>query len=673
MPSDTSDVLDCPHIRDLLTAQVSPLVAHDNDWGGGFESDSERVALNTLRLAASQSEIHSNELSTSDSPPHDGASAESDQWRPDMPKGVFTPHPQAAPAPSDNHPPSSRPTQSVTVAAAVVPLQSVKEDLQQQDGVAGPNTQPGQSGAARGSGSGQGAGNGAAAGAIISEGGDGQQGSPDHSDGQGLRRVCISLPAYTLRAGPRHTVYFDGRKVNAAIVVTGRICPGTNDVVQGIVHRLVNYGVAATSILGVMHGLQGLTNRGCKPKILTPRDVEGIHLKGGQHSGHVPLALPPFLAVHGPASDQHRPRPGVFTSLDGALEPPHRRPVSRYPPWEEARNQPVCIPKVVDRLALWEVDMLFVVGGRGGFHSAEAIKRELAARKHPCVVVAIPKSIENGFLLLDKSFGFDSAVQESQRSLLAAKVVASSCLNGLSIVTLSGRNSGFLVMQASLASGVVDVCLVPEVPFSLEKLKHHIKAVLDRQGHAVVCVADGAGQALMARMAAQAEAAAAAGREVETGWAGPGGDSLRGDSLRGDAPGGAGQGAQGGDSSGVDRGESRLHGTVDKGAAHGQRGLGLFLEHHLSRTLTPHTFHIDPTVSICTVQSDSRDHIYSKNLASSAVDAAFAGFTGVAVSTINTRYALTPIPVITQAARTIDPRGKAWNRLRTAIGQPVLI
>lgn len=44
----------------LMCLQVSPLVAHDNDWGGGFESDSERVALNTLRLAASQSEIHSN-------------------------------------------------------------------------------------------------------------------------------------------------------------------------------------------------------------------------------------------------------------------------------------------------------------------------------------------------------------------------------------------------------------------------------------------------------------------------------------------------------------------------------------------------------------------------------------------------------------------------------------
>lgn len=122
------------------------------------------------------------ELSTSDTPPQDSASAGSDQWRPDMPKGVLTTHPQAVPAPSDwlSHLPSSSPSQSVAVAAAVVPLQAVKEDLQQHDGVAGPNTQPVQSGAAEGSGGGHGAGNGTAAG-TIPEGAEGQ-GSQNHSE-----------------------------------------------------------------------------------------------------------------------------------------------------------------------------------------------------------------------------------------------------------------------------------------------------------------------------------------------------------------------------------------------------------------------------------------------------------------------------------------------------------
>lgn len=133
------------------------------------------------------------ELSTSASPTQeDSGSAGRDQWDPDMPKGVLTTPPQpsqAVPAPSHTHLPSSSSQQGVTVAAAVVPLQAVKEDLKQHDGVAGPNTQPVQAGAAQGSGSGQGTGNGTAAGAITG-GGEGEQGSPDHSNGQGLKRCA---------------------------------------------------------------------------------------------------------------------------------------------------------------------------------------------------------------------------------------------------------------------------------------------------------------------------------------------------------------------------------------------------------------------------------------------------------------------------------------------------
>jgi 6-phosphofructokinase 1 len=58
-----------------------------------------------------------------------------------------------------------------------------------------------------------------------------------------------------------------------------------------------------------------------------------------------------------------------------------------------------------------------------------------------------------------------------------------------------GRSSGFIAMQASMASGVVDVCLIPEITFSLEKLAAHIDGLLQRKGHCVVCVAEGAGQA----------------------------------------------------------------------------------------------------------------------------------------------------------------------------------
>ena len=54
---------------------------------------------------------------------------------------------------------------------------------------------------------------------------------------------------------------------------------------------------------------------------------------------------------------------------------------------------------------------------------------------------------------IDKCFGFDTAVEEAQTALLAAKVEAISADQGIGLVKLMGRSSGFIAMQASMASG----------------------------------------------------------------------------------------------------------------------------------------------------------------------------------------------------------------------------
>lgn len=59
-----------------------------------------------------------------------------------------------------------------------------------------------------------------------------------------------------------------------------------------------------------------------------------------------------------------------------------------------------------------------------------------------------------------------------------------------------GRHSGYIAMMASMASGVVDVCLIPEIKFTLPKLLEHIESVITRKGHCVICVAEGAGQVI---------------------------------------------------------------------------------------------------------------------------------------------------------------------------------
>ncbi|KIZ02592.1 hypothetical protein MNEG_5364 [Monoraphidium neglectum] len=158
------------------------------------------------------------------------------------------------------------------------------------------------------------------------------------------------------------------------------------------------------------------------------------------------------------------------------------------------------IKEIVKRIDMWGVDMLFVVGGNGGNAGANAIQQKCAESDVACNVIGIPKSIDNDILLIDKCFGFDTAVEEAQRALLAAHVEASSARNGIGLVKLMGRQSGFIAMQASMAAGVVDAVLIPEVPFKLEGpggLLAYLGGVLESKGHAVVCLAEGAGQDIL--------------------------------------------------------------------------------------------------------------------------------------------------------------------------------
>eukprot|EP01024_Parvocaulis_polyphysoides_P026548 TRINITY_DN2418_c0_g2_i7.p1 TRINITY_DN2418_c0_g2~~TRINITY_DN2418_c0_g2_i7.p1 ORF type:complete len:471 (-),score=61.02 TRINITY_DN2418_c0_g2_i7:52-1464(-) len=265
-----------------------------------------------------------------------------------------------------------------------------------------------------------------------------------------MDQACVPLPPWAIRAGARETIYFKPTEVTAAVVTCGGLCPGLNDVVQGIVKKLTQYGVPEGNIWGIRYGFRGFYDKKDKPIILTKETVEGIHLKGGT-----------ILGTSRGGSDIHQ---------------------------------------IVKRLDMWGVDMVFVIGGNGGNAGASAIQQMCDERNVRCAVIGVPKSIDNDILLIDKCFGFDTAVEEAQRALLAAKVEASSARHGIGLVKLMGRQSGFIAMLASLASGVVDVCLIPEVRFELEGphgLKRYINNIVQERGHCVICIAEGAGQDLM--------------------------------------------------------------------------------------------------------------------------------------------------------------------------------
>lgn len=379
--------------------------------------------------------------------------------------------------------------------------------------------------------------------------------------------ASAALPPYALRSGPRRTIYHDPSQVTAALVTCGGLCPGLNDVVQNIVYTLDDYGVPEDQIFGIRYGLRGFLDRHAKPIQLSRSKVDGIQLKGGTVLG---------------------------TSRGNAK-----------------------IKDIVERLRLWGINMLFVIGGNGGNAAAHAIARECLAQGVQCNVVGVPKSIDNDIQLIDRCFGFDTAVEEAQRSLICARVEARSAA-GISIVKLMGRQSGFISMNASMASGVVDVCLIPEVQFSMRKLLDYVGSVLKQKDYCVVCVAEGAGQDILDDGVA-AGATDASGNPILKDI----GTFLR-DAFR-----------------------TEFRGVDVK--------------------------YIDPSYMIRSIPTITTDRIYCKVLGQGAVHGAFAGFTDFTVGLVNTHYVFLPTTTIIESARTVDPKGRQWNRLKTAINQPDLL
>nr|AIN35079.1 phosphofructokinase [Dunaliella tertiolecta] len=377
--------------------------------------------------------------------------------------------------------------------------------------------------------------------------------------------VCLVLPEWAIRCGPRKTIYADPTQVSAAVVTCGGLCPGLNDVIQNIVYTLRDYGVPEDNILGIKYGLRGFYERDEKPITLTSEMVDGVHLKGGTMLG---------------------------TSRGGAN-----------------------IKEIVRRIDLWGLNMVFVIGGNGGNAAAHAIAEECEASGVVCSVVGVPKSIDNDILLVDRCFGFETAVEEAQRALLAAKVEASSAHHGIGLVKLMGRQSGFIAMQASMASGVVDVCLIPEIQFDLQKLNEYVAKVIERKGHCVVCLAEGAGQ------------------NVVKG-ASKGGTDASGNPILADI------------------------GPIVKDS----------LKDYLKGNCD--IKYIDPTYMIRAIPTTTNDRVYCKVLGQGAVHGAFAGYTDITVGLVNTHYVYMPIQTIIQAPRRVNPTGRRWNRLVSAIGQP---
>lgn len=367
-------------------------------------------------------------------------------------------------------------------------------------------------------------------------------------------------------AGPRERLYFDPSQLVCGVVTCGGLCPGLNDVIRAIVLSL-NHQYGVTKIFGFRFGYEGLVQRyGHPPLALTADAVTRIHKSGGS----------------------------VLGSSRGHQDP----------------------AEMVETLRALGVGVLFTIGGDGTLRGARKISDEAIRQGLTIGVVGIPKTIDNDVSFVQKTFGFETAVSEARRAIDAANAEAIGARNGVGLVKLMGRDSGFIAAYAALAAGQVDVCLVPEVPFSLDALLTALERRLDRRGHAVVVAAEGAAQDLIPRT-----------------------------------------------------GERDASGNVKHG------DVGAFLrtaiaDHFKRIGVEVNVRYVDPGYTIRSVVAMSHDSAFCQLLGQSAVHAAMSGRTNMVVGFWNHQLTHVPIPLAVSARKKIDPRGLLWNSVLASTGQP---
>jgi 6-phosphofructokinase 1 len=374
------------------------------------------------------------------------------------------------------------------------------------------------------------------------------------------------VPPLFEKAGPREKIYFNPAQLKCGIVTCGGLCPGLNDVIRAIVMSLFHhYGVP--NVFGFPYGYEGLSCRHQHaPVELTLESVARIHQQGGTILG--------------------------------------------------SSRGPQDVSEMVDTLERMKIGILFTIGGDGTLRGGQAIAAEAGKRGLEIAVIGVPKTIDNDISYVQRSFGFETAVTEAGAAIISAHTEAQGARNGVGLVKLMGRESGFIAAFAALAYNDVNYCLIPEVPFTLEGFLKDLEQRLDRKGHAVIVVGEGAGQDLMQRIQ-----------------------------------------------------ERDASGNIRFG------DIGMFLRdqinsHFKGLAKEVNLKYIDPSYTIRSVPANAHDSAFCLLLGQNAVHAGMAGRTNMVVGDWGGAFTHVPIRMAVSKRKKIDPAGWLWSTVLASTGQP---
>lgn len=372
------------------------------------------------------------------------------------------------------------------------------------------------------------------------------------------------------KAGPYEKIFFDPSKTKVGVVTCGGLCPGLNNVIRGLVMELYyRYGVKR--VLGFQYGYEGLVPEFNHPYIeLSPSNVENIHTDGGT----------------------------ILSTSRGKQD----------------------VSKIVDTLDILNINILFTIGGDGTQRGAHTIAEEIKKRRLKIAVIGIPKTIDNDINFIDKTFGFETAVSIASEIIKNAHNEAKGAKNGIAIVKLMGRESGFIAATAALATQEANFVLIPELDFDLYGEKGFLSILKERirqRHHALIIVGEGAGQNFFKDQTVE----------------------------------------------------------LDPSGNKKFKDIGLFLKNKIkeefSKENIPHTIkYIDPSYIIRSAPANPSDSRFCIQLAQHAVHAALAGKTDAMIGYWNQNFTVLPISAAVNEKKHIDIEGELWWSVLETTGQP---
>ena len=391
-----------------------------------------------------------------------------------------------------------------------------------------------------------------------------------HSDNLKVCQASGGAQPMLERAGPRRKIFFDPKQLNCGVVTCGGLCPGLNDVIRTITLGLIlQYGVK--NVFGFRYGYLGLSSKAPKkPMPLTPESVNDIHLKGGD----------------------------ILSTSRG----------------------PQDSDEMVDTLQKMSISLLFTIGGDGTLRGAQDLAETIKKRGLNISVIGIPKTIDNDISGIEQSFGFSTAVEASRLAVCGAHEEARGAWNGVGLVKLMGRDSGFIAASATLANSDVNFCFIPEAPLVLEGEKGFLCALerrLDQKHHALIVVAEGAGRHLTENNATPSTDAS-------------------GNIIRDDI------------------------GPILK-----ERITEYFKDRKKPLTLK----YIDPSYMIRSLPADSNDSAFCVMLGQSAVHAGISGRTNMVIGYWNQYFVHIPTALTVRKRKKVDPQGHLWQTVLATTGQ----